>query len=88
MAACRRHRTPRDDSTPFYNSAPPYTQFVQDDRQYSDVSTAEAAASPNEYCKPDPVEPDDNKEYKALGVPEPTDDASPYYFSPEKDYKC
>jgi len=92
MAACRRHRTPRDDSTPFSNSAPAYTEFdSQYDRQHSDISTAEAAASPSEYseyCKPDPVEPNDNKEYKALGVPGSTDDASPYYFSPEKDFKC
>ena len=51
----------------------------------SDTSTAEAVASSNnEYCKPDKVEPDDNKQHKALGVPEPTDDASPYYVSPEK----
>jgi len=79
----------REDANAFYVDGNNYTEFGQDDtdRQFDAMPAAEA----NAYCSPGPTEPEEPKEYTSLGAvgpPEPSNDSPPYYFPPEKDYKC
>ena len=93
VVMCRRRRNkPRPERQVCDNNVarsvePPIELDDADDRYYSTIPAAAAETSAHEYCTAGPVEPSDNKQYAALGAPEPADDNknSPYYLSLQND---
>ena len=90
---CRRRNKPRperhvrDNINVARSVEPPIELDDADDRYYSTIPAAAAENTAQEYCTAGPVEPSDNKQYTALGAPEPADDNknSPYYLSLQND---
>ena len=94
VMCCRRRNKPRperhvrDNINVARSVEPPIELDDADDRYYSTIPAAAAENTAQEYCTAGPVEPSDNKQYTALGAPEPADDNknSPYYLSLQNDY--
>jgi len=57
------------------------------DEGYPEYQPTECYATPVAEAANNANEPDDSKAYMSLGTPEPTNEASPYYSSPEKYYE-
>jgi len=65
-------------------------ELFEDDREYCTIPGAEDNSACEYYSSPDPVEPDDNKQYSVLGEADTTPAANnaPYYLSLTNDYAC
>ena len=84
--ACRRRRSKdgeQRDENENDNDGAESIELNEDSGNYCTIPAAEAENNANEYCSTGPIEPDDNKEYSALGPP-PTENA-PYYLSLQND---
>ena len=84
MVACRKRRSKdegeaRDAQS---NRRADSMELDEDSGNYCTIPDAEADVNANEYCTAGPIEPDDNKEYSALGQ---TPENSPYYLSLQND---
>ena len=105
VIACRRrraHKSPEEEERTARNDYVhgPADVFELDDRNYwtIPVDSADMPSRNSVYCSAGPAEPDDNKEYTALGKPrprapqpppqsepQPTSSNSPYYLSLKDD---
>ena len=82
VLVCRRRRNrPKEEADASYNHAAGSIELDEDDKYYSTIPDAEFDNITNDYCRTGPVDTDGNKDYTALGEPEPTDNISPFYLS-------
>jgi len=84
VVVCRRRRSKDGEvSDGHSNKGAESIELNEDSGNYCTIPAAEAENNANEYCSTGPIEPDNNKEYSALG-PSPTENA-PYYLSLQND---
>jgi len=94
VVACRSRRSnPTEERGDCHDNVAGSIELDEEEDKYYCTIPAAEVASGNTYSKPGPVIPDNNKEYSALGAPEPpptraTTDDSPYYLTLQDDDTC